>query len=145
MANWMDRLSRFELGGMLFNAAAALALLAVGTTLSYSTVAEVGRCMEYHEYKRIPAYEQTDRKQAPNASIRTGVAQSAQADDDRGKGGQDPDADRFGCHTPDRTDEVSIGYAGLWIAFYAFVVALLFSAVALLTFYIGFVENRKTR
>lgn len=144
MANWMDGLSKTEVGGIIFVCVAGIALLIVGTALSYSTVAEVGSCLKYHDDQRVAASKRSDRQITSVRTIRSNVDQVALADDDRSGGRERIDAKQFDCHTPNRTDEIAIGYAGLWIALYAFVGALLFSVIALLTFFVGFVESRKT-
>ncbi len=51
----------------------------------------------------------------------------------------------MGCDAPARSDDVAIGLAGLWLTFYGFIAALLFGTIALLTFYIGFIESRRDR
>ncbi len=139
---WTAGLSKGEIRGMAFSVAAALTLTVIGTALSYSTVADVGRCIEYHEYQRLAGSEEDGRQEVVTPPVGSNEEVGAQTDQRSGKSGEKADQNRFGCDTPDRSDEVAIGYAGLWMALYAFFIALLFSVIALLTFYVNFVESR---
>lgn len=137
------RISPIEWAGLCVGAVSAVGLAAFGTASSYSTVADVAACVEYHQYERIASKKKEAGEQLrPQGASAVPEGKAARGQHDA-KGDREADAKRLGCDAPDMSDDAAIGIAGLWIACYGFACALIFGAIAVLTFYVGFIESRR--